>query len=510
ALSQPRQVYTWSLTTGFCRGREPRVPDSEKPGVALAAAKKVNEPAVMVFADLHVMLGAPTRPIDPGTVRRLREVATGFRRGDVPRTMIIIAPQLQVPADLQKDITVVEFRLPRNDELSDLLGSMIKENSDSGRLHVELDDIGLERMAKAANGLTLAEAENAFAKAIAERGTLDEQAIGVVLEEKRQAVHKSGMMEVPPVDVRLEDVGGLDNMKRWLAKRDGSWLDSAAAYGLPAPKGVLIVGVPGCGKSLTAKAVAAAWGLPLLSLDIGRIYQGIVGSSEANMRTAIRIAEATAPCVLWIDEVEKGFAGVGSISDSGTSTRVFGSFLSWMQEKTAPVFVIATANDIEHLPPEFLRKGRFDEIFFVDLPTVAERKAIWRVQFRRKLEGTPAGAGLELSDDLIGRLADASEGLSGAEIENAVVVALFEAFGARRAVTEDDLMVALKRTVPLSVTNAEQIAAIRRWADTRAVAATASEHLPPRTASGVDGAADGESSAPAGQSDYRGGRRVDF
>lgn len=220
--------------------------------------------------------------------------------------------------------------------------------------------MGRERFAKAAAGLTLQEAENAFARAMVNDGVLDIRDVDVVHEEKRQTVRKSGLLEFVDGDVELADVGGLENLKRWLAKRDGSWLAIASQYGLPAPRGVLITGVPGCGKSLTAKAAAAAWGLPLLRLDIGRVFAGLVGSSEQNMRTAIRIAEATAPCVLWVDEIEKGFTA-GSGGDSGTSSRVFGTFLTWMQEKSKPVFVIATANDIERLPLELLRKGRLDE-----------------------------------------------------------------------------------------------------------------------------------------------------
>jgi SpoVK/Ycf46/Vps4 family AAA+-type ATPase len=357
-----------------------------------------------------------------------------------------------------------------------LLDGMIDANSAGGRIRVDVDEMGRERLAKAALGLTVHEAENAFARAMVNDGTLTVDDVDVVLEEKRQTIRKSGLLEFVPVDIDLADVGGLENLKRWLSKRNNSWLAEAAAYGLPAPKGVLITGVPGCGKSLTAKAIAAAWGLPLLRLDMGRVFAGLVGSSEQNMRTGIRTAEATAPCVLWIDEIEKGFAGAGSGGgDSGTSSRVFGSFLTWLQEKTQPVFVIATANNIDRLPPEFLRKGRFDEIFFVDLPTRAERMPIWALHLDKRLRHELVADGLVVDEELVGRLAGASEGYSGAEIEQAVVAALFDAFAERRPLQVEDLLRAVANMVPLSVTQAEQISAIRTWADVRAVAATAAE-----------------------------------
>jgi len=253
-------------------------------------------------------------------------------------------------------------------------------------------------------------------------------------------------------------------------------MDEAAAYGLPAPKGVLVTGVPGCGKSLTAKAMASAWSLPLVRLDIGRVFGGLVGASEQNMRTALRTAEAIAPCVMWIDEIEKGFAsGASGSGDSGTSARVFGTFLSWMQEKTAAVFVIATANQISLLPPEMMRKGRFDEIFFIDLPTDTERWVIFSLHLKARLKAGPALGALPVTDELLGSLCAATEGFSGAEIEQVVIAACFDAFNERRALTADDLLHEIANTVPLSVTQAEQIAELRAWADIRAVAASAPE-----------------------------------
>lgn len=469
----PRAIWTWSATTGLVQPDGAARKGTTDPTDALDAALRIDQPSVLIFKDLHPAHGGGDRPGTPGVVRRLRDLVAAFKSGPVPRTLVLISPVLHLPAELEKDVTIVDFPLPTEAEIRQVLDGIIGANSASGRIRMALDDLGRERFAKAALGLTLHEAENAFARAMVNDGVLDGRDLAVVHEEKRQTVRKSGLLEFVDVSVNLGDVGGLENLKRWLAKRNGSWLAEAAAYGLPAPRGVLITGVPGCGKSLTAKAIAAAWGLPLLRLDVGRVFAGLVGSSEQNMRTAIRTAEATAPCVLWVDEIEKGFAG--GAGDSGTSARVFGSFLTWMQEKSRPVFVIATANDFEGLPPELLRKGRFDEVFFVDLPTRAERASIWRVHLTRRLRNPAVAGVLTVDDALLGELAEFSEGYSGAEIEQAVVGGLFDAFSERRPLRREDLVRALGAMVPLSVTQAERIDAVRSWADTRAVAATAAE-----------------------------------
>lgn len=355
-------------------------------------------------------------------------------------------------------------------------------------------------------GLTLEEAENALSRAIVTNRGLDKNAVKIIFDEKNQVIKKNGILEFITSDLKLEDIGGLENLKNWLMKRKNSWLDSAKEYNLPAPKGILITGIPGCGKSLTAKAMSAIWELPLLKLDMGKIYSGVVGSSEHNMRRAIETAEAVAPSILWIDEIEKGLAGHGSNGDSGTSTRILGTFLTWMQEKTAPVFVIATANDISSLPPELLRKGRFDEIFFVDLPTKNERKKIFEIHLKKRVKTSRAGEKIEVNDALLDHLAEMSEGFVGAEIEQAVISAMYEAFFNKRDLEIRDLEHAIESTVPLSVTQQEQIMRLRRWANVRAVSATASSD---RNAYKMD-----ESSTPKDGEDAidssRGGRMLDF
>ena len=275
----------------------------------------------------------------------------------------------------------------------------------------------------------------------------------------------------------MDDIGGLENLKNWLVKRRNSWLDIAKKYNIPAPKGVLITGIPGCGKSLTAKAMSTIWQLPLLKLDMGKIFSGIVGSSEENMRRAIATAEALAPSVLWIDEIEKGLGNIDSSGDSGTSARIFGTFLTWMQEKTKPVFVIATANDISKLPPELLRKGRFDEVFFVDLPTKDERKKIFNVHLNKRVQNSEVGKEITLDESLLESLSDLTAGFSGSEIEQIVISALYEAFFHERNLTTNDLVNAIKNTIPISVTQKEQIKRLREWANVRAVSATPKEDL---------------------------------
>jgi SpoVK/Ycf46/Vps4 family AAA+-type ATPase len=368
-----------------------------------------------------------------------------------------------LPNELQKDIAVVDFDLPSVEEIDKKLDEFIALNRQSGRITIDLSEQDKEKLVKAALGLTLQEAENAFARAMVDDGRLDVDDVDVILEEKRQIIRKSKILDFVKSDSSMEDVGGLENLKRWLDKRDKSWLDEAQRYSLPAPKGILMTGVPGCGKSLVAKAISKKWNLPLLRLDVGAIFSGLIGSSEENIRMAIRTAEAIAPSILWIDEIEKGFSGTSSRGDSGTSGRVFATFLTWMQEKEKAVFVIATANNIDSIPPEMQRKGRFDEIFFLDLPTRRERTDIFRLHIKKRLTDADKEVigDFKLDDEsLVERLAEMTEGFVGAEIEHVVISALFEAFSENRAVRADDLENAIRNTVPLSVTALSEILAV--------------------------------------------------
>jgi SpoVK/Ycf46/Vps4 family AAA+-type ATPase len=505
-LRTPRRLMVWSATEGLTAPGGQGPANSKAPADALAMAQATSEPTVFVFKDLHTAFGDNGKPADQMVIRRLRDIAYSFKNGSSLLTLIIVSPVLKLPTDLDKEITILDFPLPTEAEILKILENMMETNKADGRIIFEVTDSGKEKLSKAALGLTLNEAENAFARAMVEDGKLSDSDVDTVLDEKRQTIKKSGILEFINVDVALDDVGGLQNLKRWLLKRNESWLDEAKSYGLPAPKGILITGVPGCGKSLTAKAIGAAWQLPLLRLDIGKIFAGLVGSSEQNMRTAIKTAEAIAPCILWIDEIEKGFAGSSGSGDSGTSARVFGSFLTWMQEKKESVFVIATANNIDKLPPEFLRKGRFDEIFFVDLPTLSERKLIWDLHLNKRLKSKEVLGTTKLDEKLYVALAEQTEGYSGAEIEQAVVAGLFDAFSEKRSITPDDLSKSVQNMVPLSITQAEAIEVIRDWANVRAVAATAAEDMADIKV--VEKSEAPKSPAPVAPT--RGGRTVDF
>lgn len=513
AVRTPRKIYRWSLTDGLLDSDNSPIGHTKTPLDALTEIlQRQTEAAVFVFVDLHASLGDQRRPADPTVVRAIRDIAAAFQNGEVARTLVMVAPSVELPIDLQKDVTIVDFPLPEAAQIGEALDGIIAANAHSGRIAIDLPEADRERLIDAARGLTLQETENAIALAIVEDGKLSAKDVDIITAEKQQTIRKSGMLEFVDAQINLEDVGGLTNLKRWLGKRKNSWMAEAAAYGLPAPRGVLITGVPGCGKSLTAKAVASAWQLPLLRFDIGKVFSGLVGSSEQNMRTAIQAAEAVSPCVLWIDEIEKGFSGVMQSHDSGTSSRVFGSFLTWMQEKKAPVFVIATANNIDVLPPELLRKGRFDEIFFVDLPTAVERDVIWRLHLGKRLANPKVLHDIDINENLT-ELVNLSKGWSGAEIEQAVVAAMFDSYTGQRKLTMEDLRHAADTMVPLAVTQPEQIAKLRAWADERAVAATSREDRAGYATAAESATAEPlqDAAAKAQRSDEsRGGRIVDF
>jgi hypothetical protein len=423
AASHGKTLVTWSITRGLRR------PHSARPGArsdgpkdpveALAAIEQLDEPSLVVLKDFHPFLG------DPVVVRTLRELSHHLK--STYTTLILVSPVLSIPTELEKEICVLDVPLPTTADLMLLLRDIVKVLREGKRVEVDLTTETAEPLLKAALGLTLSEAENAFAKAVAKDQKLAPGDLGLILAEKRQVIRKSGLLEYTSADENLASVGGLDNLKRWLGRRGAAFGDKARAFGLPAPKGLLLLGVQGCGKSLTAKAVAATWNLPLLRLDMGRIFSSLVGSSGE--------------------------------TDSGVSARVFGCFLTWLQEKTAPVFVVATANRIDRLPPELLRKGRFDEIFFIDLPGDAERRQIFAIQIRRH------GRDPEAFD--LDELAKLSANFSGAEIEQAVVAGLFSAFADGVELAQAHLSAAIAETLPLAVTMREDIDRLREWARTR-------------------------------------------
>ena len=373
---------------------------------------------------------------------------------------IILSAIYKLPTELEKYVTVLNIPLPDRTDMERTLA--VVERQTKKNLSVEMRN----KMVDAALGMTSMEADLAFClAAVKERH--GENAPYTVSAEKEQIIRKSGILDFFPKNESLKDVGGMDVLKDWLFKRQIAYQKRARDWGLQEPKGLLLLGVPGCGKSLTAKSIASFWNMPLLRLDVGKVFQGLVGSSEDNIRKAIATAEAVAPCVLWIDEIEKGLGGVQSSgsTDGGVTSRIFSTILTWMQEKTSPVFVVATANNINQLPPELLRKGRFDEIFFVDLPSKEERKNIFTIHLNKK------GQNPIKNNYPMESLANNTEGFNGAEIEECIKEAMFDAYvenPENPQLKTTHLMNAILKTVPLSTTMKEQIAALRNWAATRA------------------------------------------
>jgi len=468
AETHGKALLGWSIAKGFRRlggSKTASAPDgAREPLEALAAIEKLSEPSLVVLKDFHPYLA------DPGVVRALRELAHALK--STFTTLVLLSPTLVIPPEIEKEVSVLDVPLPGYRDLLQLLKEIVGVVRQGNRAKVELTKDDADQLIKAAQGLTLSEAENAFAKAIAHDGRLSRDDVPLVLEEKRQVIRKSGLLEYYPTEERLANVGGLDALKTWLGRRGAAFSEAARKFGLPEPKGLLLLGVQGCGKSLTAKAVAAQWGLPLLRLDMGRIFSGLVGSSEENLRRAIQVAESVAPVVLWIDEIEKGLAGMQSsgATDGGVTARVMGTLLTWLQEKTAPVFVVATANRIEQLPPELLRKGRFDEIFFIDLPALPERREILDIHVRKRGRD-PAAYDLDL-------LARRAEGFSGAELEQAVISGLYDAFAEGKELAQAHLERAVSDSLPLSTTMREDIDRLRDWARTRTRAASHAAPVP--------------------------------
>jgi AAA+ superfamily predicted ATPase len=450
------RLFAWTTTRDF----QSLSPDPEHgplqfnapdPLSALDVVGAYEEPALFVLKDFHHYLD------NAALLRKLRDLAAELR--PTGKHVVFLGPRFTVPEDLEKEVEVIDYPPPDVEELASALESALES---AGGTEAEVAGEARDRLLNAALGLTLNEARAVFTRALVRDGALTDAGLELVLAEKKQIVRRSGILEFYEAQEGMEDVGGLEGLKAWLRRREAAFSDDAREYGLPVPKGILVLGVQGCGKSLVAKAVSRAWGMPLLRLDVGRVFGRYIGESEAAIRRVTQTAEAVAPSILWIDEIEKGFAGSTSdASDAGVSARVLGTFLTWLQEKRKPVFVFATANQIRSLPPELLRKGRFDELFFVDLPSEADRAAIFAVHLRKRRRDPGAFD--------LGALAAKTEGFTGAEIEQAVNEGLYGAYAdSRRPLAQADLEQAAAEIVPIAVTLKETIAAMRSWAQARA------------------------------------------
>ncbi|MCK4342561.1 MAG: AAA family ATPase [Phycisphaerae bacterium] len=459
ALQLNRPMWLWSVSGGIQNGLiagNPTIPSTDKPGDGLTHFASLSDWPICVTLDLAPHLR------DERTLRVLRNLLRQFQ--ETHSQLIMIDHQEDLPRVVNEYATRYTISLPDEQELEHLVRETLRREHRESPIEIDITRSGLQTIIRNLRGLTRRQAERVIADTVVDDRRFDENDINTVLARKRQTLHQGGLLEFVETPVDLSAIGGLRRLKRWLKQRQDALSDSARDYGLAQPRGVLMLGVQGAGKSLCAKAISTAWQRPLLRMDVSSLYDRYVGESERRLRDALHQAEQMAPIILWIDEIEKAFASAASRStDGGLSQRMFGTLLTWMQEHTQPVFLVATANDIEALPPELLRKGRFDEIFFVDLPQHDTRRQIFAIHLKKR-ERDPAGFDLDA-------LADAAEGFSGAEIEQAVVAALHEAFFAKVELATAHVLKTVEESPPLSVTMAERVEALRTWAKDRCVPA---------------------------------------
>lgn len=455
AVDQPIELFVWSETRGL-RNREGKPVHPRTAGDPILALQHVIESdaqGIYVFLDIH-------RHFAPVVNRLVRDAIWTVKRKR--KSLVFVGPVSNIPEELSGDATFFAYPPPELAELQELVDEVAESATSDpggggeGELKAVVPPEDREMLARAVLGLTRREAERALRRAGLRHGGLSGECLTDVVAQKEQIVRKEGLLEFCREGLTFDDVGGLDGLKAWFGCRRQAFSPEGRRFGLRVPRGVVLVGIPGCGKSLSAKALASDWGVPLLRLDVGRLRGRFVGQSEANLRRALATAEHVAPCILWIDELEKAFSGLGQSGDSGVSQRMFGSFLTWLEEHAAPVFVAATANDISRLPMEFARGGRFDERFFVGLPGEDERRAIFDIHFRKRRRDPD---GFEVD-----RLVDESDGFSGAEIEEAVVSGLYRAFNEDRDLSTEDVLYALGDTVPLSRSRSDELARLEQWA----------------------------------------------
>ena len=448
-------LFDWSLTRGLTRvpGSAPFY-DTEEPAKMIRHMESITVQGIFHLKDFNKYLE------NSALHRATRELVERFQGSR--STIVMTGDPIELPRDLDQLSVRVAFRFPGEPELRELLASVVRSLRKHGSVDVNLGKDDINALLRALRGLTLSQARQAIAYAIVGDGKLNAEDINRIVKRKGELIEQGGLLEFFPPEENHYEIGGFQRLKAWLDRARIGFTDQAREMNLPPPKGVLFVGVQGCGKSLAAKYIAQAWKLPLLKLDGGRLYDKYIGESEKNMRRAFALAESMAPVVLWIDEIEKVFVpSASSESDAGLSRRIFGSFLTWLQEKKQEVFVVGAANDLSIVPPELLRKGRFDEIFFVDLPNEPERAEIFRIHLRRRKQNPEA---FDLS-----RLVEASDGFSGAEIEQAVISSLYRSLHQKVPISTELLLEEISQTVPLSISRAEDISELREMARTRFV-----------------------------------------
>jgi SpoVK/Ycf46/Vps4 family AAA+-type ATPase len=453
-----RSIYSWDFVDGYTNNPNNEGFAKRNPLQALELVERLNEdtPAIFLLKDFNRFLN------DLSISRKLRNLRRTLKLQ--PKTLIIIGSDLVIPKELQDLITVLEFQLPLENEISQELNRLIKS------LEINIDTQLFESLTRACQGLSLERIRRVLSKIIATYKTINDKSISVLLSEKKQIISQTEILEYASVSEKITNLGGLDNLKDWLKKRKTAFSIQAYNYGLPTPRGLLLIGIQGTGKSLTAKAIANEWELPLLKLDVGKLFGGIVGESELRLRQMINVAETISPCILWIDEIDKAFSNSESKGDSGTSNRILGTFISWLSEKKKPVFVISTANNIDLLPLEIIRKGRFDEIFFLDLPQKVEREEIFRIHLQ---EFRPD----HWKSFNYSKLAQLSESFSGAEIRQSIIEGMYHAFYEKREFTTEDICMALNELIPLAHLESDQMVRLQNWATSGRIRLASSKHI---------------------------------
>jgi len=453
-----RSIYSWDFVDGYTNNPNNQGFGRRNPVQALELIEKLSSetPALFLLKDFNKFLS------DLTVSRKLKNLSRVLKLQ--PKTIILTGSEFTIPVELQDLITGLEFALPSKFEINDELNRLVDS------LNISLEPEVMETLVSTCQGLSLERIRRVLAKIIATYKTIDTNSIKILLDEKKQIISQTEILEYWSVTEEISEVGGLNNLKNWLQKRKSAFNNQALEYGLPIPRGLLLVGIQGTGKSLTAKAIANEWQLPLLKLDVGKLFGGIVGESESRLRQIIRLSETVAPCILWIDEIDKGFSNQTNAGDSGTTSRVLGTFISWLSEKTKPVFVIATANNIDLLPIEIIRKGRFDEIFFLDLPKCKEREEIFQIHLQEVRPKTWESFQSK-------KLAKLSEAFSGAEIKQSIVEAMYQAFYEKREFTTDDICLAIENLIPLAHLETDQMKKLQDLANSGRIRSASSKNL---------------------------------
>ena len=440
-----RSIYSWDFVDGYTNNPNNQGFGNRNPLQALELIERLNPetPAIFLLKDFNRFLN------DLAISRKLRNLSRLLKLQ--PKTIIIIGSELNIPLELQDLVTILQFQLPTEEEIILELQRLIKS------LKIKVDNKLFESLTRSCQGMSLERIRRVLSKIIATYKTINESSISILLSEKKQIISQTEILEYSSVNEKFDNLGGLKNLKEWLQKRQAAFGSKAVTYGLPTPRGLLLIGIQGTGKSLTAKAIANDWKLPLLKLDVGKLFGGIVGESESRLRQMISVTETISPCILWIDEIDKAFNNSQNRGDGGTSNRVLGTFVTWLSEKTKPVFVIATANSIDYLPLEIIRKGRFDEIFFLDLPQRSEREEIFKIHLQQFRPGSWKNFNYK-------ELAQITDSFSGAEIRQAIIEAMYQAFSEKREFTTNDIKESIKDSIPLANIENDQMLKLKEWA----------------------------------------------